>query len=61
MTKGPAMTRMQALQAILTGIHQVKEKKEAGYKIIATGEMGIEIRRPKSAVASVLWETNRQR
>ncbi len=40
MTKGPAMTRMQALQ-ILTGIHQVKEKKEAGYKIIATGEMGI--------------------
>lgn len=41
MTKGPAMTRMQALQAILTGIHQVKEKKEAGYKIIATGEMGI--------------------
>lgn len=41
MTKGPAMTRMQALQAILTGIHQVKEKKEPGYKIIATGEMGI--------------------
>lgn len=41
MTKGPAMTRMQALQAILTGIHQVKEKKEAGYKIIASGEMGI--------------------
>lgn len=41
MTKGPAMTRMQALQAILIGIHQVKEKKEAGYKIIATGEMGI--------------------
>lgn len=41
MTKGLAMTRMQALQAILTGIHQVKEKKEAGYKIIASGEMGI--------------------
>ena len=40
MTKGPAMTRMQALQAILTGIHQVKEKKEAGYKIIASGENG---------------------
>ena len=39
MTKGPAMTRMQALQAILTGIHQVKEKKEAGYKIIAPAEI----------------------
>mgnify|MGYP000551923958 CR=1 FL=1 len=53
MTKGPAMTRMQALQAILTGIHQVKEKKEAGYKIIATGEMGIG-NTTSSAVASVL-------
>ena len=54
MTKGPAMTRMQALQAILTGIHQVKEKKEAGYKIIATGEMGIGNTTTSSAVASVL-------
>ena len=54
MTKGPAMTRMQALKAILTGIHQVKEKKEAGYKIIATGEMGIGNTTTSSAVASVL-------
>lgn len=54
MTKGPAMTRMQALQAILTGIHQVKEKKEAGYKIIASGEMGIGNTTTSSAVASVL-------
>ena len=54
MTKGPAMTRMQALQAILTGIYQVKEKKEAGYKIIATGEMGIGNTTTSSAVASVL-------
>lgn len=56
MTKGPAMTRMQALQAILTGIHQVKEKKEAGYKIIATGEMGIGNTTTSSAVASVLLD-----
>ena len=54
MTKGPAMTRKQALQAILTGIHQVKEKKEAGYQIIATGEMGIGNTTTSSAVASVL-------
>lgn len=54
MTKGLAMTRMQALQAILIGIHQVKEKKEAGYKIIATGEMGIGNTTTSSAVASVL-------
>ena len=57
MTKGPAMTRKQALQAIMTGIYQVKEKKEAGYKIIATGEMGIGNTTTSSAVASVLLGT----
>ena len=41
MVKEPAMTREEALQAILTGVHLVKEKKEAGYQILATGEMGI--------------------
>ena len=56
MTKGPAMTRKQTLQAILIGIHQVKEKKEAGYQIIATGEMGIGNTTTSSAVASVLLE-----
>ena len=56
MTKGPAMTRMQALQAILTGIHQVKEKKEAGYKIIATGEMGIGNTTTSTAVAAALLD-----
>ena len=54
MTKGPAMTRMQALQAILTGIHQVRKRRKAGYKIIATGEMGIGNTTTSSAVASVL-------
>ena len=41
MVKEPAMTREEALQAILTGVYLVKEKKEAGYQILATGEMGI--------------------
>ena len=54
MAKGPAMTRKQAVKAILTGIHQVKEKKEAGYRILATGEMGIGNTTTSSAVASVL-------
>lgn len=56
MTQGAAMTRKQALQAILTGISQVREKKEAGYQIIATGEMGIGNTTTSSAVASVLLE-----
>lgn len=37
----PAMTRQEALQAIQSGIEIVAELKQAGYHIIATGEMGI--------------------
>ena len=54
MTKEPAMTRGQALQAIETGIDMVAELKEKGYQIIATGEMGIGNTTTSSAVASVL-------
>ena len=54
MVKEPAMTREEALQAILTGVHLMKEKKEAGYQILATGEMGIGNTTTSSAVASVL-------
>lgn len=56
MTKKSAMTRTQAVQAILTGIYLVKGKKEAGYRIIATGEMGIGNTTTSSAVASVLMD-----
>lgn len=50
----PAMTRGEAVQAVLTGIRLVKEKKEAGYDILATGEMGIGNTTTSSAVAAVL-------
>ena len=39
--RGPAMTRLQAEQAVMTGIDLVGELKEKGYSVIATGEMGI--------------------
>ncbi len=52
--KEPAMTREQVLKAIEVGIQQVKEKKEAGYDILATGEMGIGNTTTSSAVAAVL-------
>ncbi len=39
--RGPAMTRAQAEQAVMTGIDLVGELKEKGYSVIATGEMGI--------------------
>jgi nicotinate-nucleotide--dimethylbenzimidazole phosphoribosyltransferase len=56
MTKEPAMTREQAVKAILTGISLVKERKEAGVKLLATGEMGIGNTTTSSAVASVLLQ-----
>ena len=48
------MTREEAVRGILTGIRIVKEKKEAGYEILATGEMGIGNTTTSSAVAAVL-------
>ena len=54
MLKGPAMTRAQAEETILTGIQLVQEKKNEGYQILATGEMGIGNTTTSSAVSSVL-------
>ena len=54
MTKGPAMTREQAVRALEVGIDMVRELKEKGYRIIATGEMGIGNTTTSSAIASVL-------
>ncbi|MDO5548689.1 MAG: nicotinate-nucleotide--dimethylbenzimidazole phosphoribosyltransferase [Eubacteriales bacterium] len=53
-SQGPAMTREQAEQAILTGIALVKEQKEHGIRLLATGEMGIGNTTTTSAVAAVL-------
>lgn len=54
MTREPAMTREQAIRGIEAGIAMVKELKEKGYRILATGEMGIGNTTTSSAVASVL-------
>ena len=53
-TEGPAMTREQAEQAILTGVELVLDEKERGTRLLATGEMGIGNTTTASAVASVL-------
>lgn len=54
MTRGPAMTRAQAEQAILAGIELVRMQKEAGVHLLATGEMGIGNTTTATAVACVL-------
>ncbi len=56
MTQGPAMTRAQAEQAIVSGMDLVKELKERGYGLIATGEAGIGNTTSSSAVAAVLLD-----
>ena len=53
MAKGPAMTRQEAVQAIETGIRIVRELKEKGYQILATGEMGIGNTTTSSALAAI--------
>jgi nicotinate-nucleotide--dimethylbenzimidazole phosphoribosyltransferase len=55
-TEGPAMTRAEAERAILTGAELVRELKDKGVKIIATGEMGIGNTTTSSAIVSVLLE-----
>ena len=40
-TKGPAMSREQALQAIRVGVDLVGDLASKGFRLIATGEMGI--------------------
>lgn len=52
----PAMTKEEAIQIIEEGINLVFELKEKGYKIIATGEMGIGNTTSSSAVAAVLLD-----
>ena len=54
MAHEPAMTRDETIRAILLGIEKVKELKEKGYDIIATGEMGIGNTTTSSAVTAVL-------
>lgn len=50
----PAMTREEAEHALMIGVQMVKELKEQGYALIATGEMGIGNTTTSSAVATAL-------
>jgi len=53
-SRGPAMTRAQAEQAVQIGIELVKEQKEAGSRLLAAGEMGIGNTTTAAAAACVL-------
>ena len=53
-TQGPAMTRTQALQALLAGATLARQQAEAGCRLLLIGEMGIGNTTTSSAVAAVL-------
>ena len=52
--KEPAMTKEEAKKAIRTGTDMVRECRERGYRLLATGEMGIGNTTTSSAMASVM-------
>ncbi len=56
----PAMSREEAVRAVLAGIELVREQKEKGYKILGTGEMGIGNTTTTSAMASLLLKCSPQ-
>ncbi|GLX70773.1 nicotinate-nucleotide--dimethylbenzimidazole phosphoribosyltransferase [Paenibacillus glycanilyticus] len=54
MAKQPAMTREEALQAVMAGVQVAEELADKGYTLFATGEMGIGNTTPSAALTSVL-------
>ena len=54
MARGPAMSRAQAEAAVRAGAQLVGEMKEKGYRIIATGEMGLGNTTASTAMACAL-------
>lgn len=58
------MTKGTGADAILYGMQLVKDLKKEGYRLIATGEMGIGNTTTSSAILSVLldrrWSSDRQ-
>lgn len=52
----PAMTRQQVLDAIQVGVDMVKDLKNQGYKLIATGEMGIGNTTTSSAIIAAVLQ-----
>ncbi len=52
--RGPAMTREQALQAVLNGAAVVEAELEKGLDILGTGDMGIGNTTPSAAIAAAI-------
>ena len=53
-SREPAMTRQQALEAIQAGIAIVEDETKRGLSLVATGDMGIGNTTPSAAIATAL-------
>src|SRR5512135_1786293 len=54
MARGPAMTRVQAEDAIAVGLNIVEQELAKGLDVIATGDMGIGNTTPSAAICAVM-------
>ena len=54
MSRGPAMTKEEAIKSIETGIDVFAEELETGIDIVGTGDMGIGNTTPSSAIAAAI-------
>jgi nicotinate-nucleotide--dimethylbenzimidazole phosphoribosyltransferase len=54
MSHGPAMTRVQAIAALETGLEVFEAEWAAGLDLVATGDMGIGNTTPSAAIVAVL-------
>jgi nicotinate-nucleotide--dimethylbenzimidazole phosphoribosyltransferase len=53
-TQGPAMSRVQAEQAIITGFGHASDLFAAGVQVLGTGDMGIANTTPSAAIGTVM-------
>ena len=56
MARGPAMTREEAVRAILSGAEVAEEVINQGKNVLATGEMGIGNTTPASAITAAICD-----
>jgi len=57
-TQGPAMSRQDAKQAILTGFQEAANLFQNGVEILGTGDMGIGNTTPSAAIGAVICGTD---
>jgi nicotinate-nucleotide--dimethylbenzimidazole phosphoribosyltransferase len=56
--RGPAMTRDQAVQAVMTGFHLASEQFASGIQILGTGDMGIANTTPSAAIGAAITQAS---